>query len=1324
MGISKFFKWMSQRYPCVLQLVEEKRIPQFDNLYLDMNGIIHHCSHPNEGDAHYRITEEQIFLAIFAYLEHLFALVKPQKLFFLAVDGVAPRAKMNQQRARRFKTAREMQELIDKAMRRGENLPKTTSFDSNCITPGTPFMALLSEQLKYFINKKVSEDSGWKDVTIILSGHDVPGEGEHKIMEYIRLSKAQKDYDANVRHCLYGLDADLIMLGLLSHDPHFCLLREEVKFTPKKTSSTKALEIQRFYLLHISLVREYLDWEFASLKNDINFPYDLERIIDDFILLCIFVGNDFLPHLPGLHINEGALGMIFKLYKKILPLAQGYLNEFGVLNTSRLQLMLNELSDYEREQFEHQCADSSWLQAKRSSNNRSTSSRSKKQLILSAQQRDLLHQVEHFVRQNVNSPLKFEAALSLPATYPAKDRKFLKDLASDLNLCIFFDDFNEDDEPIIVLAFDVDSSNSYDEDLDGVKNMLQDFEIAQDRNIPKSNMLPPKIEKALSKYNSAPMENEWNEEEFDQSEAKKFQEVFCKWKSEYYAEKMQLDFYDPKQLGQLAYTYIEGLQWVLHYYYSGVASWSWFYPYHYSPKISDLCNVASYQFNFDLDQPFKPFEQLMGVLPAASSAHVPPAYRELMFNSESPIIDFYPQDFQTDLNGKKHEWEAIVKIPFIDQNLLLKSMQACEHTLNEEERRRNQFGTSWQFQHDFKASITYPSSLPGFFPNLINCHSRMTKYDLPVLRGLRLNKGLCEGVLLGKDTIAGFPSFHNIPHSGELRLHGVKVHQSESKGESIIITIEDIHKGTKGEDLANALIGRQVYVGYPFLREAKVIALSDNLFRYDKDIMSSRCRSTPHSSYISTWKRTADQLEHDYSKTLGLLIGSVDIIVHVKPIKGLKRMDDGALIKNYEDGEMEYALQTIVLSVSSEDPRFLERNARPVLEDFPEQSKVFFLGGLHYGSPGQVVGYSQQKLTLRLMFFSTDRQENLSFKSLIKSANNLPYFSSYQVTKRLGIGAIALSKITSSFMVTDDEVGGQKVNIGLNLKFEAKSQKVIGMSRKGENGWEYSLKALELISEYHRLFPEICATIHSHPNRSIQNSRDFFGPGSAEKLTALKSWINEKGIRGFERVSLYADSLDRDCITSLQSLASQFSAGRIPENMKQAVIRNVPRNVLLKPAHAEERLHDQTFELGDRVTMVSDRGTVPISAKGTVVGVTEKFIEVVFDGPFIGGTDLSNRCQEYHGATVPPSTLLNLTFPQYTQSMGAQPPPANSFESKTRNQMGFRFHRGRGMKPALHPPQLLSQPHQSNHAQPPHPALRARRPHQWGQHVGTSKRVP
>jgi 5'-3' exoribonuclease 1 len=196
-------------------------------------------------------------------------------------------------------------------------------------------MARLSEQLKYFVNKKITEDANWRSVEVVLSGHEVPGEGEHKIMEYIRLSKAQPAYDPNVRHCLYGLDADLIMLGLLSHDPHFCLLREEVKFGPARKKANKrcvnarlkgfdltslcSLDAINFYLLHLSLMREYLNLEFNDIETTLPFEYNLERVIDDFILLAVFVGNDFLPNLPDLHIHENGLERLFEVYKKALP---------------------------------------------------------------------------------------------------------------------------------------------------------------------------------------------------------------------------------------------------------------------------------------------------------------------------------------------------------------------------------------------------------------------------------------------------------------------------------------------------------------------------------------------------------------------------------------------------------------------------------------------------------------------------------------------------------------------------------------------------------------------------------------------------------------------------------------------------------------------------------------------------------------------------------------------------------------------------------------------------------------------------------------------
>jgi 5'-3' exoribonuclease 1 len=99
---------------------------------------------------------------------------------------------------------------------------KEERFDSNCITPGTDFMHRLNQYLQYFVHKKVSEDATWQKVEVVLSGHDVPGEGEHKIMDFIRARKMTKDYNPHTRHCLYGLDADLVCVVLCYAE--FCVV--------------------------------------------------------------------------------------------------------------------------------------------------------------------------------------------------------------------------------------------------------------------------------------------------------------------------------------------------------------------------------------------------------------------------------------------------------------------------------------------------------------------------------------------------------------------------------------------------------------------------------------------------------------------------------------------------------------------------------------------------------------------------------------------------------------------------------------------------------------------------------------------------------------------------------------------------------------------------------------------------------------------------------------------------------------------------------------------------------------------------------------------
>lgn len=141
-------------------------------------------------------------------------------------------------------------------------------------------------------------------------------------------------------------------------------------------------------------------------------------------------------------------------------------------------------------------------------------------------------------------------------------------------------------------------------------------------------------------------------------------------------------------------SYVEGLVWVFKYYYRGCVSWSWYYPYYYAPMASDFVNIDSFDIKFEKSAPLKPFEQLMGVLPAASRAHIPKPFHHLMTDEDSPIIDYYPTRFEVDMDGKKWEWQGVVKLPFINTNRLLAAMNTVYDQLNEEEVQRNSVGVS------------------------------------------------------------------------------------------------------------------------------------------------------------------------------------------------------------------------------------------------------------------------------------------------------------------------------------------------------------------------------------------------------------------------------------------------------------------------------------------------------------------------------------------------------------------------------------------------------------------------------------------------------
>ncbi|KAJ1340297.1 hypothetical protein BSLG_005070 [Batrachochytrium salamandrivorans] len=739
--------WLSTKYPKVTsQCVEEtpvtigdQTIPvdasqpnpngaEYDCLYLDMNGIIHPCCHPEDRPA--PTTEDEMYIEIFKYIDRIMSIIRPRKVLYMAI--VAPRAKMNQQRSRRFRAAQEEQ---------------------------------LKNEAEDRIRKELEEKGHMAQdpLKVIISDASIPGEGEHKIMDYIRRQRNQPGYDPQTHHVLYGLDADLIMLALATHEPHFNILR---------------------------ILREYLEIELAV--PDLSFEWNLERAIDDWVFLCFFVGNDFLPHLPSLEIREGAIDQLIKLWKQYLSTWGGFLTDSGDLDLKRVEEMIIELGKVEDVTFQKRRDEDEHRREMRKKRKQDAKNRleghhgqkaaahaKRVHLDEAPEIMTRMADIESFPVRNVDAHQRGDAnrmairkpsgtkqanvaaaemlrnrlsaakkSTTLPASTPSASLdqeatvKSIDAAASshkrpaEENLTLSPTVTDVKDTMVIPASHDVVkaplSKRMAIEESDHPINdahILKD-ETASSVDTPMQSTETPdaaKIENVVAD-NVEVMEEEEEEEEEevviesmsvaasvpvhipvpvldtakeaapevdsdDEAPEDNVRLWESGWKQRYYRKKFQVELDDSTFREAVVTAYVEGLCWVLKYYYQGVQSWKWFYPYHYAPFASDCGFISRLTISFEIGTPFLPVEQLMGVLPAASQSHIPPSLRPLMTEPTSEILDFYPLDFPIDLNGKKYTWQGVALLPFIDETRLLKAIVPIYDQFTEDETRRNTLGS-------------------------------------------------------------------------------------------------------------------------------------------------------------------------------------------------------------------------------------------------------------------------------------------------------------------------------------------------------------------------------------------------------------------------------------------------------------------------------------------------------------------------------------------------------------------------------------------------------------------------------------------------------
>lgn len=333
MGVKHFYHWYKNNFSSCI----EKKPDQVDMLAIDLNGLFHTCAQriykygnlSNHLLYHSKITllpktNLTLYRDICEKIEYLRNSVKPSKKIILCVDGVAGLGKMNQQRQRRFKTGATI---------------KDNFFDPNSFTPGTKLMDHLTKYIDWYIRTMITLNPEWQSLDIIFSNEKVPGEGEHKIMHFLK-----KYANPNEIVCIYGLDADLMMLGVLLPHDHVMIAREP--------------EHGFIEYVNISKFREELfkmmKWnpDYINLNEPV---FDKEIAINDFILLSSLVGNDFLPTIPTITIIDGAIDIILDIYKETCK-NYGHLtmhiDNSIMINLESMAQFMKEFSKYEKDMLE------------------------------------------------------------------------------------------------------------------------------------------------------------------------------------------------------------------------------------------------------------------------------------------------------------------------------------------------------------------------------------------------------------------------------------------------------------------------------------------------------------------------------------------------------------------------------------------------------------------------------------------------------------------------------------------------------------------------------------------------------------------------------------------------------------------------------------------------------------------------------------------------------------------------------------------------------------------------------------------------------------
>jgi 5'-3' exoribonuclease 1 len=1213
-------------------------------------------------------------------------------------------------------------------------------------------------------------------------------------MDYIRWYKASDEYRKETRHCIYGQDADLIMLSLLSHEPNFTIIREEVKYKREQVEGIVRNEFiitNNFQLLYLPILRQYLDLEFKSTIQATKIEYNLERVIDDIIFFCFFVGNDFLPSLSVLDIAEASVDTLFEIYKVTIPEIGDYVTENGLIYWDRAELLIKALATHElailhsRMQkimnFEKRADDQEAQFFKGVERIHYFRLKDKQAKMVGEKKQNLLDRLvkdgkdkEYKNNLKSNRPrelvkMKLEVKNNQKALKKrrANNPNEFKSNNKKLDFGVLLDQNKGDSDEEDVNWLDEDYRQDAEDDEEAVeKNEAPEREVKLNVEETKTSPTEDTHEETVDTNKISEEEkgfHQWQEgddfsdlclKDFNDSDVsevdieelmnieegiqgsltkdmivqlklaedsrkknqsfvknlcERYKENPASAKAYYYKEKVNFDVYthDGKEdRDEMLRQYLIGMQWVMFYYYKGVQHWGFYYKYHYPPMISDIREIESLLKsttieNFDMcegeNRPFKPFEQLLTILPADSIQNLLPKCYYDNFIKNPAFEKFYPLTFDMDLNGRSMPWEAIVLIPFIQENQLLQHQKnlADEGKLIMEQKdidRNSRGDQKLYFKERTLSSYPAPKAeFKGFsFGDKNRC--KITKIE-------DVNENLIGAHSIDYKTtdtsiVCDFPSLDS------LDIYKMALQTKNMRGAKFEIPqifIDD--QWTENFDvgkLAKEVVSRErecIYIDYPFKREAFVYCIMtyDSYYNVYDSWTSGSTKHLISETSEQQWSEGSFCSARNLEK-MNLHCPKINVIVGFNRVNKITwNGRTNSYEKSYKNDVEYLPLQMISFDRNEDHYLNLEPRVHDPLVRFEPMKKCMVCDETYFGlcaqikqvSEGGVVNehFKYYDVTINKKIEERKIRDLFFAKNLIKNRmiHETKYSSIDHIAKRNSKSYQLVNRITSSIFIKYNDENKEKKTADIGLKLRNNNQKVhipmdvvysekiVPYKTEPVQFWGFSDLAENTIMDYLYTFPwlENYIEARAHYEQSMRNVKynkndnrmntledamPFFESDEErlEELKRLTDWIAgcELSSRSFVPAGFRFLSTEarNDIEEALVDMKKEEQAA-IPSEL----IKVDPRTIFAEmfPFWCPPvPLTNKNFRFGDRVININttNRKYIPFGEIGTVIGLTLDGVIVRFDEPNVSLTDVHDTCPAYTGAVVDPESMMNLTY--------------------------------------------------------------------------------